>query len=471
MRKLNLLSTITSAVLFLFASTYAQNVPTTLIEMYGVDGFSIDNKNTDQLTSVGNWTQGANMPNARYYAGSIMYSRSDTSWLYVFGGDTTGSGDPTSTCLRYNLETNTWEYIAPLPEPMRLNATAKLGDKLYSMGGFNAPFPSPAIASFYEYDVNTNTWTQLPDLPDPLFFAGAESFEDSLIYVFGGIQDNASDADLWRVNVVLYNRTTNSFREATPMPNATASFVNARIGAKFYITAGLKSTTELWNVQMRGEVDPVIKTNITWTLRENYPLSIYAAYGYPLENNEEHCTLGGSNTTGFTPIDDGFTYNLPQNNFVMKQPLTINLMGSSGGHTKFLERAPEGVIIQRVVLAGGITTGPALTNQTWVFTDTVNVSDISEITNVVPEDYSLSQNYPNPFNPSTKIEYSIPEASFVQLKVYDILGNNVAELVNEEQPAGTYRANFSGEGLASGLYIARIQAGDFVRAVKMTLMK
>lgn len=471
MRKLCFLITLTSIVLLLFVSTSAQKVSTTLSEMYGKDGFTIDNKNSNQPTLVGNWIQVASMPSARYYAGSVMYTRSDTSWLYVFGGDTTGTGVATSTCLRYNLETNTWEYISPLPQPIRVNAVAKLGDKLYSMGGFNAPFPSPALASFYEYDVNTNAWTQLQNLPDPLFFAGAEGFEDSLIYIFGGIQDNAIDADLWRVNVVLYNRFDDSFREATPMPNATASFGHVSIGAKFYITAGLKSTTELWDVQMEGEVDPVVKTDITWSLKANYPLSLYAPYNYVLENNEEHCALGGSTTTGFAPITQGYRYNIIQNNFIMKQPLPINSMAASGGYTKILERAPDGTIIQRVVLAGGITTGPALTNQTWMYIDTVDISGISEISNVIPENYSLSQNYPNPFNPSTKIEYSIPEESFVQLKIYDILGNEVTTLVNEEQSAGTYRADFSGAELCSGLYIAKLQAGDYIKTIKMTLMK
>ena len=88
-----------------------------------------------------------------------------------------------------------------------------------------------------------------------------------------------------------------------------------------------------------------------------------------------------------------------------------------------------------------------------------------------PKRYNLSQNYPNPFNPTTNIEYSIPEASYVQLKIYDILGNEVATLVNEEQSAGTYRADFSGEGLASGLYIAQITTANYTQTIKMSLLK
>lgn len=101
------------------------------------------------------------------------------------------------------------------------------------------------------------------------------------------------------------------------------------------------------------------------------------------------------------------------------------------------------------------------------FTAPSSVEQISSL----PNDFTLKQNYPNPFNPSTKIEYSIPEASFVQLKVYDILGNEVVTLVNEEQSAGTYRADFTGQNLASGLYIAELIAGNFKKTIKMTLLR
>jgi type IX secretion system substrate protein len=100
-----------------------------------------------------------------------------------------------------------------------------------------------------------------------------------------------------------------------------------------------------------------------------------------------------------------------------------------------------------------------------------SVTDVEEITGITPTEFSLSQNYPNPFNPSTLIEYSLTTESFVDLKVYDILGNEVAVLVNEEQNAGTYRANFNAAGLASGLYIAKINAGNFTQSIKMTLLK
>lgn len=98
-------------------------------------------------------------------------------------------------------------------------------------------------------------------------------------------------------------------------------------------------------------------------------------------------------------------------------------------------------------------------------------SAVEQIEDLVPNKFELKQNYPNPFNPVTQIEYSIPEASFVQLKVYDVLGNEVTTLVNQEQSAGVYRADFNADVFSSGLYIARLNAGTFTGSIKMNLMK
>jgi ligand-binding sensor domain-containing protein len=98
----------------------------------------------------------------------------------------------------------------------------------------------------------------------------------------------------------------------------------------------------------------------------------------------------------------------------------------------------------------------------------VSVDDKDLIT---PATFELEQNYPNPFNPSTMIKYSIPSSEFVTLKVYDVLGNEVATLVNEEKPAGTYEVKFDAAGLSSGIYFDKLQAGSLVETKKMILMK
>ena len=90
---------------------------------------------------------------------------------------------------------------------------------------------------------------------------------------------------------------------------------------------------------------------------------------------------------------------------------------------------------------------------------------------ILPVETNLYQNYPNPFNPSTKISYSIKEEGLVTLKVYDVLGKEVATLVNENKSTGNYEAEFNASQLSSGMYIYKLQAGSFTAVKKMLLTK
>ena len=89
----------------------------------------------------------------------------------------------------------------------------------------------------------------------------------------------------------------------------------------------------------------------------------------------------------------------------------------------------------------------------------------------LPTEFALGQNYPNPFNPETKINYELPIANYVTLKVYDMTGKEIMTLVNENQNAGRYTATFNGSNLASGMYFYKISAGEFTFVRKMVLIK
>lgn len=89
----------------------------------------------------------------------------------------------------------------------------------------------------------------------------------------------------------------------------------------------------------------------------------------------------------------------------------------------------------------------------------------------VPAVYTLGQNYPNPFNPSTTIRYGMPERAHVSLAVYNTLGQQVATLVQGEQEAGYHEARFDASGLASGVYLFRLQAGSYMQTRKLCLVR
>ncbi|HWA07545.1 MAG TPA: T9SS type A sorting domain-containing protein, partial [Ignavibacteria bacterium] len=91
--------------------------------------------------------------------------------------------------------------------------------------------------------------------------------------------------------------------------------------------------------------------------------------------------------------------------------------------------------------------------------------------NEIPSAFELNQNYPNPFNPETVISYSIPRAGYTELRVYDILGNEIAELVSDELNAGNYSVNFNPVNLAGGVYFYTLSSGDFIQTRKMVIVK
>ncbi|NWG28155.1 MAG: T9SS type A sorting domain-containing protein [Ignavibacteriaceae bacterium] len=105
------------------------------------------------------------------------------------------------------------------------------------------------------------------------------------------------------------------------------------------------------------------------------------------------------------------------------------------------------------------------------FDGTFTYSDAVNVEVEIPLEYALEQNYPNPFNPSTTIKYSIPEDGFVKLAVYNMLGEEVATIVNATQKAGRYEMNFDASGLSSGVYVYRIEAANYTASKKLMLMK
>ncbi len=142
------------------------------------------------------------------------------------------------------------------------------------------------------------------------------------------------------------------------------------------------------------------------------------------------------------------------NNFPGDRISSVNVMPSVDGNYSFelLAGTKNGKI---VCFSGGV--------------DTVSTGIVNE--ELIPDNFVLFQNYPNPFNPSTNIQYAISSRQIVSLKVYDVLGNEVATLVNEEKPAGIYEVIFNASNFSSGIYFYQLRSGSFIDVKKMILMK
>jgi len=89
----------------------------------------------------------------------------------------------------------------------------------------------------------------------------------------------------------------------------------------------------------------------------------------------------------------------------------------------------------------------------------------------MPSEYTLNQNYPNPFNPSTTIQFSLPENQFVTISVYNIIGEQIAELTSREYQAGTHSVSFEAGDIPTGMYLYRLETPNFIETKKMVLLK
>ncbi len=121
----------------------------------------------------------------------------------------------------------------------------------------------------------------------------------------------------------------------------------------------------------------------------------------------------------------------------------------------------------------GVAENPSTINNVgfWYLTARELATSVEQIPSSVPKEFRLQQNYPNPFNPTTTIEFALPKKSTVTLQLFDILGREIATLVDAELESGVHKINFDGKDLASGIYFYRIHAEGFLKTKKLMWLK
>lgn len=169
-------------------------------------------------------------------------------------------------------------------------------------------------------------------------------------------------------------------------------------------------------------------------------------------------------------LEDAFNQNAP--NFLPKAGSPA-LSGASFTHPRVADSYFTQTTFRGAMGANDWTKGWAVWNpQTVVYTSPYTVTSVREIAEVgTPDNYSLAQNYPNPFNPTTHFRFTIDDLRFVSLKVFDLLGREVATLVNETMKPGTYSVEWNASSYPSGVYFYQLKAGSFIQTKKMLITK
>jgi hypothetical protein len=414
---------------------------------------------------TGTWSQVAPYP----VAGCGMAAAWDGGDLIYAGGG--GTSTFFTNAYKYSISANTWTAIANLPTGMKYCGGAWAGGKFHILGGASA-----AIAALhYGYDPATNTWATLAPIPTPLYFATFETtVGDGKIITIGG-GGVYSTAFPGTNAVQIYDPATNTWTQETPLPVVTGLGTGEWLGSGEavalggYIAAPLGYTTNCYRgTGFFGGAPP----NVTVTLLPVNPPIIIPPTGGPfdwditLHNGENSPQIidiwniisGPATRPGWGPVLD----------LTLPAGATINRI-----RTQYVsDRFPAGAYTYTSNI--GQYPSTVWDSDSFPFTKTAVGADgwaIGQSTTATPSEYAVHGASPNPFNPTTTLSFALPQAGQVKLSVYNVTGREVATLVNGLRDAGNHEVTFDATGLASGLYIYQLTAGDFNATGKMMLTK
>ena len=304
MLKLNLLITISSAVLLLFISANAQSIPTKL-----TDSFWQENENNkiveqDELTQAAQWHQKTNLPFSRYYGAS----HTDGNNLVLSGGDITGGGVGTSDVTTYNIETSTFGTLPNLPLELRLHVSLKYNNSYRYIGGYTNS-SNNALALQYKYDIGTQQYSVSTPLQEGTFYGrGLTRYDDNGFYFIGG----SNDASVILKNVYYYTDANNQFEEATPLPEGRADGGAAWLDENTIIYIGGFSPSFDSPLQVDsifiGVINPSNPLDITWSAGESFPGGPRARFHAYSWGPNQVIVVGGSDSDSFPAFSDAWVY-------------------------------------------------------------------------------------------------------------------------------------------------------------------
>ena len=477
------------------------------------------------------WTGKADIP--ENYGGVMVAPYNGL--LYVIGG---GFEITFSATYAYDPGTNAWTKKTNMPTARGWSHPAPVAEgKIYIIGGYTGVWEE-ILSDVEVYDPVDDSWLKLPDAPFNRTFFGATAVDDK-IYIIGGTSDWATgSSEVWEfIPPSIFVKQPYVVKAFAQVNTDSVLF-----RTKFSNPDNLQFTTNLICTNSNGnQVDSVCLYDDGVHGDSLANDGLFAAY-VPPQHNEDIYTLSVSVTesqsqnyriiyddcrfTTIGPLKIDSIATSPYSNFrYVIRPYIRNQGTDSTISNITVELYSDDPWVTNIypsfkncpdIMPGEVKTvssGFAVTYDSATFPgyfnlrfemksngmlywiDTVNTV-VTGIKNELPlpKLFSLGQNYPNPFNPSTKIKYSISmnpplspftkggsgdsRGGFVTLKVYDILGNEIETLVNEEKPTGSYELNWNATNLPSGVYFYQLmatpyggQAGDFVQTRKMILIK
>ena len=417
------------------------------------------------------WEELAPTQNPQALSGHSMVTLPDGTVL-VFGG-VDQSGATKETIWEFNQQDITWAKITPAndPPPARQGHCAWMqSGKMYVQGGLgeNRRF----FNDLWSFDLTTREWLEIQTggtKPSARFGHSTDVLPDGSILILGGIDytDNRSP-ELWQLN------TDNTYAK---LQNAPYEFVNqaTQIVNDYLFVFSRPDWTYIYDFSKKtwsqGPVGPPLYGECTTDLRRDAGEDIILIFGGIDKDGKESDVVYEYNVAQKT---------LSQRSERMPFPLTHSASTGSGFQSASPQKALSAGVLE-ILFFGGISRGKTI-NATLKFScESDSISSVeTERTTEIPESFKLGQNYPNPFNPMTMIKYQLPKPAEVTIKIYNLQGQEILMVVNEQKEVGHFSVIWDGKDAlgrmtASGIYLYRIEAiagkDRFIQTKKMILLR
>jgi N-acetylneuraminic acid mutarotase len=381
----------------------------------------------------GAWTRKKDIPTGRATACAAVVNNK----IYVIGGvdkNLVGLADYEV----YDPSADTWEAKKALPTPRGFVSAAAVNGIIYAIGG---RYMGAGTSEVLAYDPVADTgWTPRAPLLSPRFGAAAGAI-DGIIYNVGG--------NHYEHNCEAYNPATDKWTRKTDIPGTYGGIAVAPCGGLLYAIGGgfsdVFQTVYTYDAKTDG-----------WTNRKDMPTPRGWSHPAPVVDGRIY-VVGGYKKVYGEVLSDVEVYDPVLDSWRKEPDMPFT-------RTMFAAAAVNG----KIYIIGGTTDFNSVEKDVWEYDPLfTSVGRFSEL----PGHFVLGQNYPNPFNPSTTIKYELPTSSDVRLTVFDMLGREVAVLVNEKKAPGSYEVKFDAAGIPSGVYLCRLTAGSFVQTRKMIVVK
>jgi N-acetylneuraminic acid mutarotase len=389
--------------------------------------------------STGAWFTRKPLPTARQEIPHAVLNGK----IYIPGGFASG-GLATNIVEVFDPMANAWSTIAPLPTQMHHLAFAAAKNQLYVLGGYTGN-SFLATARVFAFDFTINNWIEKASMPGARGAAIAAA-HNGKIYVIGGA--NSSGAVVGTNQV--YDPAMNDWTELAPMPTPREHLVAAVIDSLIYVVGGRNASMG----GNTGRLEAYSPTTNRWYTKADMPTPRGGIAAAALHG--KLYVFGGEIPGVFSQVEE---YDPAKNSWRQMAPMPFPRHG--------IGAAPVADTI--FVIGGGPVQGFGVSdvNSGFVVSPTTTVHNDNE----APADFALYQNHPNPFNPSTTIRFTMPTAGPASLKIFDVLGNEIATLVNGKIEAGAHEIRWQANHVPAGIYFYRLQTHKQALTRKLIITK